>query len=121
MLQKLFVFLAWISLAYIAFVTLSPIALRPIAIHNHPAYERFAAYAILGILFVLAYPGRSWTKLCVVVGAAIALEALQHFASGRHGRPADLLEKASGGSFGVLSAGVVYGRSAASVKKGPPA
>ena len=121
MIQKLFVFLAWISLGYIAYVTLSPIGLRPIAIHNHPAYERFAAYAILGILFGLAYPRRIWTVICIVVGAAIALEGLQHLIPGRHGRLADLLEKASGGLFGVLSAWVVYGRSAASLKRGPPA
>ena len=117
MIQKLFVFLAWISLGYIAYVTLSPIGLRPIAIHNHPAYERFAAYAILGILFGLAYPRRIWTVVCIVVGAAMALEGLQHLTPGRHGQLADLLEKASGGLFGILSAEVarrvVYGRSAA--------
>jgi VanZ family protein len=106
-IQRFLVFLAWISLGYIVYVTLSPVGLRPVAIHNHPAYERLVAYAIVGILFGLAHPGRIWMLLGIVIGAAIALESLQHFTPDRHERLADVLEKASGGLFGVLSAGVV--------------
>jgi hypothetical protein len=61
-----------------------------------PAYERFVAYAIVGILFGLAYRGRAFMALVIVIGAAIALEGLQHLTPDRHGR-LDLLEKASGG------------------------
>jgi hypothetical protein len=101
MIRKLFVLLAWVSLGYIVYVTLSPIGLRPIATHN-PAYERLVAYAIVGILFGLAYPGRIWMALGIVVGCAIALEGLQYLTPDRHGRLADLLEKVSGGLLGVL-------------------
>jgi VanZ family protein len=103
MVRKLLVLLAWVSLGYIAYVTLSPIGLRPVA-SNNPAYERLVAYAIVGILFGLAYPGRIFMALGIVVGAAIALEGLQYLTPDRHGRLADLLEKISGGLFGVLVA-----------------
>jgi VanZ family protein len=100
MVRKLLVLLAWVSLGYVMFVTLSPIGLRPIATHN-PAYERLVAYAILGILFGLAYRGRSFMAAGIVVGAAIALEGLQYLTPDRHGRLMDLLEKVSGGLLGV--------------------
>jgi hypothetical protein len=103
MIRKLLVLLAWVSLGYVMFVTLSPIGLRPIASHN-PAYERFVAYAIVGILFGLAYRGRRFMALGIVVGAAIALEGLQYLTPDRHGRLVDLLEKVSGGLLGVLIA-----------------
>ena len=103
MVRKLLVLLAWVSLGYIIYVTLSPIGLRPIASHN-PAHERLVAYAIVGILFGLAYRGRICMALGIVVGAAIALEGLQYLTPDRHGRLADLLEKVSGGLLGVLVA-----------------
>ncbi len=100
MVRKLLVLLAWVSLGYIVYVTLSPIGLRPVA-SNNPAYERFGAYAIVGISFGLAYRGRVFMSLGIVVGAAIALEGLQYLTPDRHGRLVDLLEKASGGVLGV--------------------
>ena len=66
MVRKLLVLLAWVSLGYIVYVTLSPIGLRPVA-SNNPAYERLVAYAIVGILFGLAYPGRIFMALGIVV------------------------------------------------------
>jgi len=103
MVRKLVVLLAWVSLGYIVFVTLSPIGLRPVASRN-PAYERLVAYAIVGILFGLAYRGRGFMAPGIVVGAAIALEALQYLTPDRHGRLVDLLEKISGALLGVLVA-----------------
>jgi uncharacterized membrane protein len=104
MARKLLVFIAWFALGCIAFVTLSPIGLRPVVTDN-PAYERFAAYAILGVLFGLAYPQRRiWLVISIVVGAAIVLEGLQNLTPDRHGHLPDLLEKASGGLFGALVA-----------------
>lgn len=93
---------AWQQLRLPNEFDLSPLGLRPVASHN-PAYERFVAYAIVGILFGLAYRGRAFMALVIVTGAAIALEGLQHLTPDRHGR-LDLLEKASGGLLGVLVA-----------------
>jgi VanZ family protein len=94
---------AWQQLRLPNEFDLSPLGLRPVASHN-PAYERFLAYAIVGILFGLAYRGRAFMALVIVIGAAIALEGLQHLTPDRHGRLVDLLEKASGGLLGVLIA-----------------
>lgn len=56
MSRKFITVAAWVVFAGIAFVTLSPIGLRPhIAAPN---LERFAAFAMLGLLFGMAYPGR---------------------------------------------------------------
>jgi hypothetical protein len=101
--RKFLVLLAWVALGFIVFVTLSPIGLRPIVTRD-PIYERLVAYAILGVLFGLAYPRRSWLTLSIVLGSAIVLEGLQHLTPDRHGQLPDLVEKASGGLLGVVVA-----------------
>jgi glycopeptide antibiotics resistance protein len=105
MVQKCLEILAWLTLGCIIFVTLSPIGLRPIVTRD-PGYERLIAYAILGVLFGLAYPRRVWMTLCVVVGTAVILEGLQYLTPDRHGQLLDLLEKACGGLLGLLVANV---------------
>ncbi|CAN7653214.1 hypothetical protein LJR016_005116 [Devosia sp. LjRoot16] len=99
---------AWLLLAAIAFVTLAPIGLRPISSFS-PSIERFAAFAAVGLCFALAYPRHLWLVLALVLGAAIALEALQLVSASRHGRLFDLAVKLAGGGFGVV-AGVVARR-----------
>src|SRR4051794_14886853 len=103
MTKKGLAILAWVALGLIIFVTLSPLGLRPVVTPN-PIYERLAAYAILGVLFGLAYPSRTWMTLSILLGAAVALEGLQHLTPDRHGHLPDLIEKASGGLLGVLAA-----------------
>ena len=100
MFQRCIAVLAWVALAFIVFVTLSPIGLRPTLTHD-PLYERIVAYAVLGLLFSLAYPRRIWVTLGFVIGAAIMLEGLQNLTPDRHGHLRDLAEKASGGWLGV--------------------
>ena len=92
--------LAWLLLAAIAFVTLSPIGLRPESGFS-PNYERFAAFAAVGFMFALAYPRHIWLVLALVLGAAVAFEALQLVVSGRHGRVWDLVVKLLGGTGGI--------------------
>ena len=56
MSRKFIIVAAWTVFAGIAFVTLSSTGLRPrIA---DPNLERFAAFAMLGLLLGMAYPGR---------------------------------------------------------------
>ena len=102
MLERLSATAAWLTLAIVAYVTLSPIGLRP-AITN-PDIERFGAYAIVGFLFVMAYPRRTILVLAIVIGTAVVLEALQFLTPDRHGEFANLVVKASGGVTGVVSA-----------------
>ncbi len=92
--------LAWLLLAAIAFVTLAPIGLRPNSGYS-PTIERFAAFAAVGLCFALAYPRQLWLIVVIVMGAAIAFEALQLVSASRHGRVFDLAVKLAGGGFGI--------------------
>jgi hypothetical protein len=98
MVQKLVALAAWTVFALICFATLSPIGLRPST--GAVGSERFAAFALLGILFVLAYP-HYFTRLALfVVITGMGLEALQHLTPDRHGHLTDALEKVIGGLAG---------------------
>jgi hypothetical protein len=89
----------------IAFVTLSPIGLRPnIA---DPNLERFAAFAVLGLLLGMAYPGRRALFAVTIVVAAVLLEALQLFIPDRDAEYLEMLIKAAGGLAGMGFAAVL--------------
>lgn len=92
---------AWSALAAIAIMTLGPISARPVIVATSAQAERLLAFAMLGVLFGLAYPGRWRTVLILMVGAAISLEALQLVMPGRHGRLPDLVAKMIGGLGGM--------------------
>jgi hypothetical protein len=94
---------AWGALLAILAITLGPIGMRPVS-GGPVQIERFLAFAVLGGLFGLAYPGRWRTVLALVVGAAIGFEILQAVTPDRHGRFADLAVKAAGGAVGVILA-----------------
>jgi hypothetical protein len=98
MVRKLITLAAWITFGFICFVTLSPIGLRPSTGSVGP--ERFAAFALLGTLFVWAYPGYFARVACFMIAFALGLEALQHLTPDRHGQLADAVEKAAGGLTG---------------------
>ena len=94
MVRKLAVFAAWAGFGLICFVTLSPIGLRPET--GDPRLERFVAYAVLGVLFAVAYP-RHFVRLATFLAiAAMGLEALQHLTPDRHGHIPDAMEKVAG-------------------------
>lgn len=105
MLRKVVLFIAWATLLLIVFATLSPIGLRP-----HFAgvsVERFGAFAIVGLLFGLAYPTRLGLVLACVGGAAVGLEVLQHLTPDRHGEVRDAMVKLAGSIAGVGTAFVL--------------
>lgn len=106
--MRLLPLLAWLLLAAVAFVTLAPIGFRPTSGYS-PSIERFMAFGAIGLLFALAYPRHLWVTVVVVLGAAVALEALQLVSVSRHGRLIDLGVKMLGGVLGV-TAGVVMRR-----------
>jgi hypothetical protein len=103
MLHKLLMTAAWIALAFIVFVTLAPLETRPVITEN-PNIERFAAFALVGLLFGLAYPRRLAVDASFVVIVAGLLETLQLVTRDRHGHIADAFVKAAGGAFGVAMA-----------------
>jgi VanZ family protein len=106
MLHKLLAAAAWVALALLVFVTISPLQTRPVVTEN-ANIERFAAFAIVGVLFGLAYPRRLVIDASFVVIAAGVLETLQLLTPDRHGHIADALVKAAGGAFGVAMALIV--------------
>jgi VanZ family protein len=99
MIQRVSNIAGWLALAFIVYATLSPISDRPVVAGPH--LEHFAAFALMGLAFALAYPGRLVFVVFLVVGAAVGLEALQLLTPDRHGRVIDALLKALGGVCGI--------------------
>jgi VanZ family protein len=94
----------WAALLLVGAVgvfTLAPIELRPVT--AAPAnWERFAAFTVMGALFCLGYPHHRLRVVALVIGAAGALEVLQHLNPSRHGRLPDGAVKAAGALWGVV-------------------
>jgi VanZ family protein len=98
-IQRISIIAGWLAFGLIAFVTLAPVADRPSLVTPH--LEHFAAFALMGVAFALAYPNRVLLVVILVIGTALGLEALQLLTPDRHGRVADALVKALGGISGI--------------------
>jgi hypothetical protein len=92
---------AWLAIVAIALVTVLPIELRPTTSLS-PNRERFLVMAIVGALFILAYPKRIWIVVLALCGAAAVLEPLQFFALGRHPSAHDVFVKSAGATIGAV-------------------
>jgi hypothetical protein len=99
MIQRVSIIVGWLALAFIVYVTLSPIDARPVL--ARPQVEHFAAFALLGLAFGLAYPARLSLVAAIVLGSAVGLETLQLLTPDRHGRVLDAFVKAMGGICGI--------------------
>jgi len=99
MIQRISLAIGWLTLTFIIFATLSPAGARPSV--SSPHLEHFAAFAFMGVAFVLAYPNRILLVMLIVVGAALGLETLQLLTPDRHGRAVDAFIKALGGISGI--------------------
>jgi VanZ family protein len=101
MKRKYILIMAWMAFAAIVFITVSPIELRPydVAPVN---FDRAAAFAVMTMLFILAYP-RKWL-LCAIllIGGAGGIELLQFLSPTRHAEVDDALVKALGAGVGTL-------------------
>ena len=108
---------AWGFLVFIAFATLSPLYLRPRLTGAEPyvivLFERFGAYAVLGLLFAISYPRRYALVFVIVFGSAILLEFLQIAIPDRDARVVDAVEKLAGGALGIIAANWIMLRSSA--------
>lgn len=104
--SPLIIGLAVAGAAAIAYASLCPIGMRP---HLASAdTERFCAYFGLGALVARACGRKTLTALATLVVLAVALEAAQRLAPGRHAHLSDAAVKALGGVFGVVAAQSVY-------------
>jgi VanZ family protein len=100
MTTTIFKILAWSALLAVAAATLSPIEVRP-RLAVPVDLERLAAFALVGLLFALAYPRRIWIAVAIVAIGVFGLEWLQHIRPDRHGRAEDALVKAAGALAGL--------------------
>jgi VanZ like protein len=110
---RLFVLVAWAALIAVGYATLaragfvneiyfrlSPLLMRPDRM-TYGFIVHILAFAALGTLFILAYPRRLVLVCSIVLGGAVALEALQTLTQDRHGTVVDVLEKLTGGLAGI--------------------
>ncbi|MDO8399364.1 MAG: hypothetical protein Q7T45_16250 [Bradyrhizobium sp.] len=95
-------FAAWLAITAIAIVTVLPIGLRPTTPYS-PNTERFFVMAIVGGLFVLAYPARLWAVIFALACGAAVFEPLQFFALGRHPSLRDVVVKSAGAAAGAIT------------------
>jgi VanZ family protein len=102
MLHKLIGLAAWACLAFIAYATISPIQYRP-TLHTSASLEHVTAFAVLGVLFSLAYPRQVVLVCLIVLGSAVLLEILQLLTPDRHGRIQDAIIKMMGGALGIVA------------------
>jgi len=99
MIQRVSIVAGWLALAFIVYATLSPISDRPVV--ARPQFEHFAAFALMGFAFGVAYPNRILLVVALVLGSAFGLEVLQLLTPDRHARTLDALVKAAGGVCGI--------------------
>lgn len=93
---------AWACLAFIIFVTVGPIGLRPADLLP-VNWDRALAFALMGALFVVAYPGYAFSCGTLIIAAAGAFELLQLLSPSRHAHFDDAVVKAAGAVLGLLT------------------
>jgi hypothetical protein len=104
---------AWAYFAFIVFTTLSSLGARtelPTSGFEDffTVVERFGGYAILGLLFCLAYPGNLSFACILVFGSAVVLELLRDYSPDTGAAYIDFLEKLFGGAAGIFSGILFY-------------
>ncbi|ASY65475.1 hypothetical protein SJ05684_b44930 (plasmid) [Sinorhizobium sojae CCBAU 05684] len=92
--------IAWLLFAGIVYSTLSPLGMRP-HVGGWVQLERFGAYGALGFSFAMAYPGRKWLVLAMLLAGAAGLELLQMVSADRHARFGDVAVKVAGAASGA--------------------
>jgi VanZ family protein len=95
-LRIIAVLAAWSIAAAIVASTLLPMAFRPHLATLDPDIERFGAYFVLTLVFMLAYPDKRRLVAMALVLLAIGLELAQLAAPGRHGTGQDAVVKLLG-------------------------
>lgn len=103
---------ASICIALIAYATLARMAGRPALMGHREAYwvvviERFSAYGLLGFLLSFLLPGRFALACSLVIAVAMGLEVMQAFTPDRDPGFLDVLQKAAGGTVGVMLAQMI--------------
>lgn len=94
--------IALLSLGAVLFMTVSPIDVRPNDFVS-VTFDRAGAYAVMTMLFVVAFP-RYWRLTAIaMILSAVAIELLQYLSPTRHPSAADAAIKALGAGGGSLA------------------
>lgn len=99
MVRRVSIIAGWLALAFVVYATLSPINHRPVIAGAE--VDRFAAFAVVGLAFSLAYPKRVFLVAAIILISAFGLEALQLLRPDRDARLLDALVKTAGGVCGI--------------------
>ena len=99
---------AWLLVVAIVVMTLGPPTVRPITGFNR-SLEHVAAFALLGLAFGIAYPGRRMLLALIGVVAAALMETLQQMVPGRHAYFSDFVINAGGSCAGLAVAVLLDG------------
>ena len=107
MRRTLIITAAWAYFAFIVFKTLSSLDSRaelPTSGFEEffAVVEGFGGYAVLGILFYLAYPGNLSFACILVFGNAVLLELLRDYSLDTGAVYIDFIEKLFGGAAGIF-------------------
>ncbi|GLS28741.1 polymorphic outer membrane protein repeat-containing protein [Mesorhizobium albiziae] len=118
MLPKIAGWAGWAAIAFVVFATLSPLKLRP----RIPAIDdaeflgiaigdgQILGFALLGMLFLIAYPRHIVLIALIAVATPVLLELSQLFVQSRHARISDAVVKVGGGIGGIAIGWLVTNR-----------
>lgn len=103
----------WIAVLAVAWVSLAPSDFLPKVLFSWwDKAEHALAYAVLGALGCLAYPGRRWSALAALLVYGGAIEVIQHLSGWRFGDLIDWLADGIGLALGALAAAPIARRAA---------
>src|SRR5258707_9904344 len=97
---------AWLLVVAIVVMTLGPPMVRPVTGFNRNL-EHIAAFALLGLVFGLAYPSRRMRLALIGVAVAALMETLQQIVPGRHAYFSDFVINAAGCWSGLAAAALL--------------
>jgi VanZ family protein len=96
----------WLVVAAAVFLTIGPQKFRPVTGIPHDL-EHFLAFALVGLVFGLGYPGRLVLLAPIAVVAAAALETAQLWVPHRHAYFSDFMINAFAACVGLAMAAAI--------------
>ena len=96
----------WVLVAAAVFLTIGPQEFRPVTGVEHDL-EHFVAFALVGLVFGLGYPGRLIVLAPLAIAIAAVLESAQVWIPHRHSYFSDFVINAHAACVGlVIAAGI---------------
>jgi VanZ family protein len=103
-MTNVFRIFAWLLAAAVALATLGPARYRPLNYNLGQDGEHALAFALIGLVFGLAYARNRLLTAAIAIVLTGALEILQLWAPGRHARLEDFAVDALAAMAGLVAA-----------------